>query len=508
VIRKNIPISFTERDTFRLTLTCKPKKIVNSAATSMVKFIKTVLKYILFFIFLINGVYFSQTNYQIKTIVIDPGHGGKDPGCNGQFAKEKDVSLAVSLKLKNYIEKYIPGVQVIMTREKDEFVELEERAQIANRNKADLFVSIHCNAAGKPMMVRDSKTKKMKVLMRKNSRGKMVPVETINPEPYGTETYVMGIKNEEGKMQVAMRENAAIYLEDDYEKKYEGFDPDSEESYIIMSNYTSALVIKSAMLALKMQEDYKRFAGRIDKGVHRQSIWVLWRTSMPSVLTEIGYLTNPLEEKFLASDAGQDYLAKCMARAIRRFKYENEGMKYIFDDELEKMTPLENENIAALKEKLKNENTSDQSNLEIKDHEKKSEIFLKEEDVKSNSNFNKSLDTSEIAESEKKDFNYNSNKECDSVAETTPVYKVQILSSPTPVDLSKYSDKNLICPHYYMVNNLYKYVSGNFTKLKDATLHQKNLIEHGFKDCFIIAWYKGKRITLEEARQFHKFTGN
>jgi N-acetylmuramoyl-L-alanine amidase len=347
----------------------------------------------------------------------------------------------------------------------------------------------------------------MKVLMRKNSRGKKVPVETINPEPYGTETYVMGIKNEEGKMQVAMRENAAIYLEDDYEKKYEGFDPDSEESYIIMSNYTSALVIKSAMLALKMQEDYKRFAGRIDKGVHRQSIWVLWRTSMPSVLTEIGYLTNPLEEKFLASDAGQDYLAKCMTRAIRRFKYENEGMKYNFDDELEKMIPLENENIMALKEKLKNENTPAQSNLEIKDQEKESESPLNEE-VKSISTLNKSDDTSVIAASEKKDFNNNSNKECDSVAETTPVYKVQILSSPAPVDLSKYSDKYLICPHYYIVDNVYKYLSGNFTKLKDATLHQKNLIELGFKDCFIIAWYKGKRIKLEEAKQFHNYTGN
>lgn len=473
----------------------------------MVKFIKTLLKHFSFFIFLINGIYFSQTNYQIKTIVIDPGHGGKDPGCNGQFAKEKDVSLAVSMKLKNYIEKYIPGVQVIMTREKDEFVELEERAQIANRNKADLFISIHCNAAGKPLMVRDPKTKKMKVLMRKNSRGKMVPVETINPEPYGTETYVMGIKNEEGKMQVAMRENAAIYLEDDYEKKYGGFDPDSEESYIIMSNYTSALVIKSAMLALKMQEDYKRFAGRIDKGVHRQSIWVLWRTSMPSVLTEIGYLTNPLEEKFLASDVGQDYLAKCMARAIRRFKYENEGLNYDFDDELERMSPIENENVVALKEKLKNDNTSAQSNPEKKDQEKKSESVLKEE-VKLSSTLNKYDDTSVIASTEKQDFKNISNKECDSVAETTPVYKVQILSSPTAVDLSKYTDKNLICPHYYMVNNVYKYVSGNFTKLKDATLHQKNLIELGFKDCFIIAWYKGKRISLEEAKQFHNYTGN
>jgi N-acetylmuramoyl-L-alanine amidase len=228
---------------------------------------------------------------------------------------------------------------------------------------------------------------------------------------------------------------------------------------------------------------------------------------MPSVLTEIGYLTNPLEEKFLASDVGQDYLAKCMARAIRRFKYENEGLKYDFDDELERMSPIENENVVALKEKFKNDNISAQSNPEKKDQEKKSESVLKEE-VKLSSTLNNSDDTSVIASTEKQDFKNISNKECDSVAETTPVYKVQILSSPTAVDLSKYTDKNLICPHYYMVNNVYKYVSGNFTKLKDATLHQKNLIELGFKDCFIIAWYKGKRISLEEAKQFHNYTGN
>ncbi|MCX8080068.1 MAG: N-acetylmuramoyl-L-alanine amidase [Bacteroidia bacterium] len=452
---------------------------------------------------------FSQTLNQIKTIVIDPGHGGKDPGCNGIFAKEKDVSLAVSLKLKNYIEKYLPDVTVIMTREKDEFVELEERAQIANRNKADLFISIHCNAAGKPVMVKDPKTKKMKVKMRKNARGKLVPVETINPEPYGTETYVMGIKNEEGKMQVAMRENAAIYLEDDYEKKYGGFDPDSEESYIIMSNYTSALVIKSAMLAMKMQEDYKRFAGRIDKGVHRQSIWVLWRTSMPSVLTEIGYLTNPLEEKFLASDEGQEYLAKCMARAIRRFKCENEGRKYQFDDELEKMTPLENENLLAIKSGSK-KLTDSLSTLIKNDANKEPDnehTLLKDE---SGSVKETTYNDSGTVNPEGQTIPDNTKQGiiCDSISDTLPMYKIQFATSPTLLDLSKYSDKGLICPHFYVQNNLYKYVSGNFTKMKEAAIHQKELMDKGFKDCFVIAWYKGKRISIEEAKQLHRYTGN
>lgn len=224
----------------------------------------------------------------IKTIVIDAGHGGKDPGCSGAIHKEKDVALAVALKLGKYLEEHFKDIKVVYTRTTDVFVELEDRAQIANRAKADLFISIHCNAAGKPVMITDPKTGKKRPKTYKNKKGKIVVVETTNPVPFGSETYVMGLKNEQGKMKVAQRENSAIFYEDDYEKKYGGFDPESEESYIIMSNYTSAYVIQSASLAMKIQEEYSSKAGRIDKGVHRQSIWVLWRTSMPSVLTEIG----------------------------------------------------------------------------------------------------------------------------------------------------------------------------------------------------------------------------
>ena len=283
----------------------------------------------------------------IKIIVIDPGHGGKDPGCQGVTHKEKEISLAVALKLGKYIEDHFKDVKVIYTRTTDVFVELEDRAQIANKAKADLFISIHCNAAGKPVIIKDPKTGKKRVKMYKNKKGKLVVVEKPNPVPFGTETYVMGLKNEEGKMKVATRENSAIFYEDDYEKKYGGFDPESEESYIIMSNYTSAYVIQSANLAMKMQEEYGKKAGRIDKGVHRQSIWVLWRTSMPSILTEIGYLTNPLEEIFLGSEKGQQYIAKAMFRGLRKYRDEVEGNKKEYSDEFENQVALENENIKA-----------------------------------------------------------------------------------------------------------------------------------------------------------------
>jgi N-acetylmuramoyl-L-alanine amidase len=314
---------------------------------------------------------------KVRIIVIDPGHGGKDPGCNGVSCKEKDVALAVSLKFGKLIEENIKDVKVIFTRKTDVFVELEDRAKIANDNNADLFISIHCNAAGKAVMIKDKKTGKMRAKTFKNSKGKTIVVETANPEPFGSETYVMGLKNEEGKMKVAQRENSAMLLEDNYESKYQGFDPNSEESYIIMSNYTSSYVIQSAGLALKIQEQYFKKAGRVDKGVHRQSIWVLWRTSMPSVLTEIGYLTNPQEEKFLGSEKGQAYLAACLFRAFRKYKDEQEGIKKTYNDDIENQVPLENENYKIANEKTNDaeevktiEKPDEETDIEIKKDEK------------------------------------------------------------------------------------------------------------------------------------------
>lgn len=321
---------------------------------------------------------------KVKIIVIDPGHGGKDPGCNGVSCKEKEVALAVALKFGKLIEENIKDVKVIFTRKTDVFVELEDRAKIANENNADLFISIHCNAAGKPVMIKDKKTGKMRPKTFKNSRGKLVVVETTNPEPYGSETYVMGLKNEEGKMKVAQRENSAMLLEDNYETKYQGFDPNSEESYIIMSNYTSSYVIQSAGLAMKIQEQYSKKAGRVDKGVHRQSIWVLWRTSMPSVLTEIGYLTNPQEEKFLGSEKGQTYIAACLFRAFRKYKDEQEGIKKTYDDEIENQVPLEKETYTISKEpsKIDDSEEEDKKDDTVKDDSVDKEKALAEQKAK------------------------------------------------------------------------------------------------------------------------------
>lgn len=467
---------------------------------------------------------FSFTNPKrkgggLRVIVIDPGHGGKDPGCNGVSHKEKDVALAVALKLGKLIEENLKDVKVIYTRTTDVFVELEERAQVANKNKADLFISIHCNAAGKIVYVKDKKTGKKRMKTYKNKKGRIVPVEKPNPVPFGTETYVMGLKNEEGKMKVATRENSAIFLEDNYETKYGGFDPESEESYIIMSNYTSAYVLQSASLAVRLQEEYAKKAGRYDRGVHRQSIWVLWRTSMPSILTEIGYLTNPLEEQFLGSEKGQDYLAKAIFRGLRKYKDEQEGNKKEYDDEFEKQEPLENENIKA--GNLPNQKASDEEDEEEekpkdeKKQEVKDTVVTKKEGVAADTlviedSKKDSLNAKAISDKFKEQKKEEKKEEVKKVialekkeviAESKIRFKVQFASSDVELNLKEKKFADIEQGAYYKLKNIYKYTSGNYSSMKEAVQHQTKLREKGFKDCFVVAIKNGERMDLMEAKK-------
>lgn len=222
-------------------------------------------------------------------MVIDAGHGGKDPGTSGDVSKEKDVALKIALKLGKTIEEYLPDVEVIYTRDDDNFVELEGRAYIANKNGADLFISIHCNAVS-------------------------------NNTIYGTETYVMGLDKVEGNMRVAKKENSVIFLEENYEDKYDGFDPSSPESMILLTLSQHAYQENSLKLAARIEKQFKERVGRRSRGVKMAPFWVLWRTSMPSVLVETGYLTNSKEELDLNDPLKQDYIASGIFRAFRDYK--------------------------------------------------------------------------------------------------------------------------------------------------------------------------------------------
>lgn len=332
--------------------------------------------------FLLGAAHIPKTKPKgVKTIVIDPGHGGKDPGCNGALYNEKDVALSIALKLGELIEKNLKDVKVIYTRKTDVFVDLEARAVIANENEADLFISIHCNAASVYATYKDKKGK-VHYKTWKDKKGKIRKVEVRNPKPYGSATYVMGISNEKGKLNTAKRENASMLLEDNYEKKYNGFDPESDEAYIIMSLWTGAFVEQSADLASKIQGEYVNKAGRVDKGVQRQSIWVLWRTAMPSILTEVGFLTNPEEEKFLGSDKGQLYMASALFRAVRKYKDEKEGQVKKYEDDLEKQEPLENENLTKGNKNEDSEAGLDSSKVAEQALDEQFAGFVKEADEK------------------------------------------------------------------------------------------------------------------------------
>jgi N-acetylmuramoyl-L-alanine amidase len=249
--------------------------------------LKLILPLLLFTFVTISG---SENISEDKkwVIVIDAGHGGNDSGAPGTFSFEKNITLAIALKTGEYIEKNLKNVSVMYTRKNNTFVELKERADFANRNNADLFLSIHTNG---------STLKNVK----------------------GAETYIMGLAKDEQNLEVAMKENEVILLEKDYSTKYEGFDPKSPESYIMFTLMQNIYQQQSMNLASKIQTEYKESIKRIDRGVKQAGFVVLFMTTMPSILTETGFITNANEEKFLNSNEGQDYIASALFRACRAY---------------------------------------------------------------------------------------------------------------------------------------------------------------------------------------------
>ncbi len=255
---------------------------------------RRVFRFVILFIFILFVIHsYAEEEPKIKnkvrTIVIDPGHGGQDPGAIGRKYKEKDIVLPVALKLGEYIRSNYEDVHIIFTRSDDTFIPLDIRADIANKNKADLFISIHANASPQSFS-------------------------------YGTETFVMGEASNSGNFEVAKLENSVISLEENYEAKYEGFDPSSIESYIIFSLLQHTHLDQSLNIAGKIQDQFRDRARRYDRGVKQAGFLVLWKTTMPSVLVELGFISNPDEEKYLATEQGQDYLASALFRAFKEYK--------------------------------------------------------------------------------------------------------------------------------------------------------------------------------------------
>ena len=256
-------------------------------------------RFINIFILLLFGVIntgFGQFPEKPFTVIIDPGHGGKDPGTMNKNVKEKDIVLKISLELGAFIKEKMPDVRVIYTRETDIFIPLHERAAIANRNKADLFLSIHVNHSGKEHIL-------------------------------GTETYILGFHNTEENLKVAKKENAVILFEDDYSTRYEGFDPNSPESYIMFEMAQDESRLQSIELGLMVQNRFQVIGGRNDRGVLQAGFLVLKEITMPGVLIEAGYLSNPTEAQYLVTDTGQKTLAYAIFNAVQAYKYSVENKR-------------------------------------------------------------------------------------------------------------------------------------------------------------------------------------
>ncbi len=252
---------------------------------------------ILFIIFFFThiGVLPAQEkeNYELKTVVLDPGHGGRDSGARGSYSMEKDIVLEMAMKVGEMIEKNYPDINLIYTRKTDTLIPLYERAEIANKNKADLFISIHINA-------------------NENSKAR------------GTETFAMGLHKTQSNLEVAKKENSAILFEEDYSKKYEGFEPKSAESYIIFSLIQNAYLKQSLNFASKVQKYFTENTGLKNRGVKQAGFLVLYRTTMPRVLVEAGFISNQKEEDFLNSDEGKDKISTSIYQAFKEYKQDIE----------------------------------------------------------------------------------------------------------------------------------------------------------------------------------------
>ena len=362
------------------------------------------------FVNLFNHAYCQNS---VQTIVIDAGHGGKDPGCHGKFSKEKHVCLSMALKLGALIKEKYPNIKVIYTRDKDVFVELAERANIANKAKADLFICIHANAA--------------------------------SPAAYGTETYVLGLHRTDAQQKVASRENSIIKLENDGGAQYKNFNL-SADAIIAKRLQLSVFLDHAILFAQFIQREFKKL-GRHDRGVKQAGFVVLYRTTMPSVLIETGFLTNTKEESFIGKEPGQDKMARAMFDAFVKYKNKIEGTDSDVSDTKEEIA----------------------------------EKPVEKNEVSNNSDF---------VEKVKEDVNKNSGL----------IFRVQIISSTK--DLPKNSDrfKNEKEIHKYFQNGLYKYCAGNFANdLESAKKYKVKMREIGFKGAFVVAFLDGERIGIEKA---------
>lgn len=364
-------------------------------------------------VLIISAFIAVQTSAAGFTVVIDAGHGGKDVGALGKKVREKDVNLSVALKFGKMIEDGMDDVKVVYTRSSDKYLTLQERADIANKSKGNLFISIHCNSI-------DRRNKKRKTIK-------------------GASTYTLGLHKSDDNLEVAMRENSVISLEKDYEVTYQGFDPNSTESYIIFEISQNVHMEQSVDFASKVQREFVSTAGRTDRGVRQAGFLVLARTSMPAVLVELDFICNPTQEKFLGSKSGQKKLAEALYNAFHKYKAAND---------------------------------------------KKIAVVSHDERNRHETNTPDGQPDAESADNKDTD---------DNDTNGSVIYKVQFMTATVKLKSGDSRFKGLTPVDVYKENGIYKYTYGSTKSQEDA---EKLLKQAGkkFKDAFIVSFRNGKRI--------------
>ena len=384
------------------------------------------------------------------TLVIDAGHGGHDTGAPGKFSKEKDINLKTALAFGEYVEKNCPDVKVIYTRKKDVFVELKDRAGIANKAKADLFISIHTDA------------------LENNSVAR------------GMTTYTLGMHRAKDNLDVAQRENSVILIEKNYKETYQGFDPNSAESYIIFEFMQDKNMQRSVDLATFIQNKTCQAADRPSRGVKQAGFLVLRETSMPSCLVELGFITTPAEEKLLNEDVTIDNIAKGIYNAFVEYKkkYDN-NITVPYKAEEPAINIVDVVPGQEKKEEVRAEKPDKTVKAEEKE-EKKEGKKKKEEEEKEKTLYVASGDNAGV-----------------------PVFKVQILATDKPFKKGDAHFKGRTDYNQYIENGMTKYTIGETTDYNEI-LRLKSELQATFGDCFVVAFKEGQKMNISEAIKEYK----
>jgi len=381
-----------------------------------------------------NIVTYCQAKDKIAKVVIDAGHGGTMPGAVGKLCKEKDINLKVALTVGKLISDNFDDVTVIYTRKSDDNVELFKRAEIANKNKADLFISIHCNAAE-------------------------------NKSAHGVETFVMGLGKTAESMAIAKKENADLLLEKDYKTNYSDFDPNSPEAYVIFSLYSSAYLNSSAIFASKVQKHLVNNTKMTDREVQQAGYWVLYKVAMPSILVELGFISNAEEEKYLVREDTQELLATSIYNAFVEYKNLTEGTSKPF-------LPV------SAVQKTETINT------------KANDIQINTDTVSQKNDTVKSLTQEELNIQPKP---------------TNQVirFRIQFFSSKDNISTSNRKFSSLSDVKKFKENGVWKYTSGDFKTLIEAQTALKKVKKH-YADAFIIAFLNEQKISVTEAQKLQQ----